>query len=98
MPGPKDSFSPTMFLEHADATVAGSYEAPQTPGEGGKSSVPEARDSTSNIVGATTTKHNTEIPRGDGGQSTAIPGKFDPINLTPGAKHPHASKFDHSAQ
>lgn len=92
MAGPKDSFDPLLYLERADSTVAGSYEAPERAGaDSAKPSVLRySGDPTSNLVGETTTKHNTEVPRGGGGQSTSIPDKFDPINLTPGTKHPYA--------
>ena len=57
-------------------------------------------DGTANLGTTTVTKHNTEVPSGGQSEQNKWPGgvsKFDPINLTPGPKHPSDGKFDHSA-
>ena len=85
-----------------DDSVAGSYEAPEKAGaDNSKPSVLRySGDPTSNLVGATTTKHNAEIPRGEKGTTRwpAAVTKSDPVNLTPPARDEALKhgKWDHS--
>ena len=102
MPGPKDSFDPTWKMPSPNDSRAGDYAAPETAPSGsqGPSVIARKGDGTANLGTTTVTKHNTEVPSGGQSEQNKWPGgvsKFDPINLTPGPKHPHSGKFDHSA-
>ena len=101
MAGPNDSFDPLWKMPVPNSTRAGDYAAPETAPSGGQGPSVIARkgDGTANLGTTTVTKHNTEVPSGGQSEQNKWPGgvsKFDPINLTPGPKHPSDGKFDHS--
>ena len=95
-----DSFDPVWKMPSPDDTVAGSYE--RVPGKASDSARPGVieykGDGTAQLRSAADTKHNSEIPRGEGAR-TRWPSKvdeFDPVNLRPGPRNESLKhgKFD----